>query len=194
METLRIVALAVLAAVVYGIVHDLVTAHVCVEYFSVFHAPVIGRNAPPVAYALVWGVIATWWVGLPLGVMLAYVARAGRYNKLRARVLVRPVLRLLVVMFALAMGAGLVGYVLVGSGGFPLPDFVADDLDPALHARFAFDLFAHNASYGVGVLGGLVLCAWLLKARLDGRWREDPPAEPPRAADGSPVTAPGGSG
>ena len=40
MEPLKIIAFSVLAACVYGIAHDLVTTHVCIEYFTVAHPPV----------------------------------------------------------------------------------------------------------------------------------------------------------
>ena len=40
MQSLKIVLTCILAAVLYGIFHDLFTAHICVEYFSVFHPPV----------------------------------------------------------------------------------------------------------------------------------------------------------
>ncbi len=170
-EFIKIVALAVLAAVAYGIAHDMVTAHVCVEYFSVAHPPVIGPS-PPFVYALVWGVIATWWVGLPLGVMLAFVACVGRYNKLRTVVLLKPLRWFLGVQLVLSMSAGMVGYILASQGSFTLRKTMAAKIDAARHARFAFDLFAHNAAYAIGGLGGLVLIAWVLKARLDGKWSD----------------------
>ncbi|MGC9367543.1 MAG: hypothetical protein ACP5FK_10960 [bacterium] len=59
MEFFKIVVFMVVIAVGFGIIHDLVTAHVCVEYFSIAHPPVISGGLP-IFYALVWGVIATW--------------------------------------------------------------------------------------------------------------------------------------
>lgn len=61
------VALSVLAAVVYGILHDQITARICVEYFTIGHARLIDSDSPTVL-GLFWGVVATWWVGLPLSV------------------------------------------------------------------------------------------------------------------------------
>ena len=69
MAFLRIVLQCVALAIVYGIVHDVVTAHVCVEYFTIGHPTVIGCTSP-VMLALTWGVLATWWVGLGLGLLL----------------------------------------------------------------------------------------------------------------------------
>jgi hypothetical protein len=58
METLKIVGFAALAAIVYGIGHDQVTAHLCVEYFTIGHPPIF-PTASPFLLALGWGVIAT---------------------------------------------------------------------------------------------------------------------------------------
>ena len=81
MHSLRIIGLSLLAAIVYEIAHDQVTARVCVEYFTIGHPPLIPSESPTLL-ALAWGVVATWWVGLPLGIMLAVAARAGRRPKL----------------------------------------------------------------------------------------------------------------
>jgi len=61
MQFTRIVLTCVVASVLYGILHDQVTAHICVEYFSVFHSPVFPTESPTLL-ALGWGVIATWWM------------------------------------------------------------------------------------------------------------------------------------
>ena len=51
-EGARILALCLGAAILYGVLHDLVTAHVCVEYFSIGHPEVIA-SADPLRLALV---------------------------------------------------------------------------------------------------------------------------------------------
>jgi hypothetical protein len=75
-ENLKIILLCVAAAIAYGVAHDQITARVCLEYFTVFHPPVFATQSPT-ALAFGWGVIATWWVGLFLGLLLALAARAG---------------------------------------------------------------------------------------------------------------------
>ena len=40
METIKIILMEVAAAIVYGILHDQITARVCVEYFTIGHAPI----------------------------------------------------------------------------------------------------------------------------------------------------------
>jgi hypothetical protein len=63
-------------AIVYGIAHDLVTAHVAIAYFTVYH-PRLVSSTSPVVMALLWGVLATWWVGIPAGVVIGLCNVAG---------------------------------------------------------------------------------------------------------------------
>jgi hypothetical protein len=83
MQSLAIIGLSIAAAIVYGILHDQVTARVCVEYFTIGHPPVF-PTADPTLLGLGWGALATWWVGLLLGVLLAVVSRGGSRPKRNA--------------------------------------------------------------------------------------------------------------
>jgi hypothetical protein len=76
MRWIAITLLSVAMCVVYGIVHDQVTARICVECFTVFHPPVFQTNDPTLL-AFGWGTIATWWVGVLLGIPLATATRLG---------------------------------------------------------------------------------------------------------------------
>src|SRR5215813_13827075 len=109
MEFSRIVGLAILAGIVYGIAHDQVTARICVEYFTVFHPPVFSTQSPTLL-AFGWGIIATWWVGAFLGVFLAISCRVGSSPKIDAVQLIRPIAYLLLAMASCALIAGIVGY------------------------------------------------------------------------------------
>jgi hypothetical protein len=124
-------------------------------------------------YAIVWGVVATWWVGLPLGIILAYIARVGKYNKLKFKVLVRPLIIFLGITFGIAMLAGLIGYLLSVNGHIFVSQRLREKIEVLRYHRFAFDAFAHSASYLIAFLGGLTLIALVLKRRLDGRWGND---------------------
>ena len=164
MEFFKIVGLGLAAAVGYGIVHDQITARVCVEYFTVGHPPLI-ESTSPTLLALAWGVVATWWVGLPLGVALAVSARAGIRPKTSAADLVPRVLKLLGVMALSALAAGITAYVLAERGSLTLVGGWGDTLRFGLHSRFLADLWAHNASYLSGIVGGLVLVALTYRRR-----------------------------
>lgn len=153
---LKIIALCIAAACAYGILQDQVTARVCVEYFSVWHPPIFGTESPTLL-GLGWGVLATWWVGAVLGAGLALCARAGRARKLAAADLLRPVAVLMAVVAVLALLAGVAGYLLARSGAIGLYGPLAARIPAGRHNAFLADLWAHNAAYLGGFLGGVVL-------------------------------------
>ena len=154
-EAAKIIAFCVAAAVIYGILHDMVTANVCVEYFTIAHPPVFPTENP-FLLAFGWGVIATWWVGLPLGILLAAASQIGP-NPIAFLDLRRRIVFVMLISAAAALVCGLVGLTLGLLGRFPLTLGWNSVIPPAGQARFAFDAWAHLASYGFGALGGLAL-------------------------------------
>jgi hypothetical protein len=166
LETVKIVGFATLAAVIYGILHDQVTAHVCVEYFTIAHLPVFPTESP-FLLALGWGIIATWWVGLPLGILLAAAARIGRNAKLGLTHLRRPIVLLMAFSGCAALLSGVVGASLVAMQVMDLPGYWGAVIPDHKWSAFAFALWAHSASYLMGALGGLFLIASTIKRRLD---------------------------
>jgi hypothetical protein len=168
MQGLRIIGLAVLAAIGYGIVHDQITARICVEYFTIGHPPLFPTTSPTLL-ALGWGIVATWWVGLPLGVLLAAVARLGGWRKVSAVELRRPIVVLLLTMGGAAGIAGAIGGMLALSGKIWLSPALAEILPWDRQVPFLVDLWMHSASYAVGIVGGLALAAWTLRRRLVAR-------------------------
>lgn len=161
MEWLKIIGVSVLAAVAYGIVHDQITARVCVEYFSVFHPPILGGTDSPTLLAFGWGLIATWWVGVWLGVPLATAARAGVWPRLSVRDLLPLILSILVVMAGCAVLAGIAGFV-----WGKVPRYMGELLPAEKHQRFAAVWWAHNASYSSGFAGGVVLWVEAIRKRM----------------------------
>lgn len=164
LPSLRIVTLCVCAAICYGVAHDQITARVCLEYFTVGHPRLIDSDSPTVL-GLFWGTVATWWVGLPLGLVLALAARAGTSPRLAATDLLRPLGVLLASMSLAAALMGLTGYALARSGVIRLGTEWAARIAVPQQDAFLADLWAHSASYAGGVLGGLVLSVHTLVRR-----------------------------
>ena len=165
-----IILMTVGAACGYGILHDLITTRVCLKYFTVFHPPIFGGTQDPTILALSWGIIATWWVGLPLGCLLALSARHGSWPKLDPRNLIPGLLCALAFMAANALIFGIIGYRYALT---LLPDLAYSD------PRFNADLFAHNASYFSGAAAGIILCAaTILRRRRAYRSRTIPSVAP----------------
>jgi hypothetical protein len=164
MESLKIILLCILAAVVYGILHDQVTARVCVEYFTIGHPPVFHTDSPTLL-AFGWGVIATWWVGALLAFPMILVCRVGGWPKFNAAHLIRPLACLLIVTACVSLQAGIAGYFTAKVGVIRLEEFLPWGVPPAKHVAFLADAAAHLAAYGVGFFGGLALCVWVFFRR-----------------------------
>lgn len=164
MSSVGILFTAIAAAVIYGVLHDMITAHLCLEYFTVGRPRLFSSNVPAL-HALGWGVIATWWVGAILGLPLVLSARLGRSTPFTPRDLVRPLVVLLLVMGACAFLAGATMWV-AQEAGFAHPSgwvnvYVRSEKGRMFMAVGA----AHNASYAVGAIGGIVLIMWVWKER-----------------------------
>jgi hypothetical protein len=164
MESLKIILLCIVAAMVYGILHDQVTARVCVEYFTIGHPPVFHTESPTLL-AFGWGVIATWWMGLILSIPAVLASRIRSWPKFKAADLVRPIACLLLAMAISSLLAGIAGYFIAKAGGVRLLGALASRVPAEKHVAFLADLWAHSAAYGVGFFGGLVLCAWVVFRR-----------------------------
>jgi hypothetical protein len=175
-ETLKIVALGVFAAVAYGIVHDSVTTRVCVEYFTVGHPPILGGTRSPWLLSLGWGVIATWWVGFGLGLLMAFACRSGSRPRLPAADLLRPLARLLVIMAVVSFVAGVAGYLSARAGWVWLHGFLAETIPRERHPLFIADLWAHLAAYASAFVGGvtLVIRASLRRTAMAAEARRPP--------------------
>ena len=166
LQALAIVMLSILAAVGYGVVHDQVTARICIEYFTIGHPPIFTQPVTsPTVIGVAWGVIATWWVGLGLGIPLAVAARAGKRPPRSVGSLVKPIALLLLVMGLLAALAGGVGYVAASRGWVFLLEPLASRVPADKHVAFLTDLWAHNASYLFGAIGGLVIIVRTWRSR-----------------------------
>lgn len=168
MAALKIVAMSVLAAVVYGIAHDQITARICVEYFTVGHVRLIESESPTVL-GFFWGTVATWWVGLPLGAGLALFARIGRRPKLGAGDLLRPLGRLLAIMYGMAILSGLIGYFAAKTGVVRVLEPFASRIEPRQHIPFIICAWAHVASYLAGFIGAISL--WVITWKKRGNLR-----------------------
>jgi len=163
MEALKIAATCVIAAVLYGIVHDQFTARICIEYFTIFHPPVFHTQSPTLL-GIGWGILATWWVGAFFAVPMILAARAGSRPTLRASQLLSPIASLLAVMAASAVLFGMIGYVLARNGVLATK-WLTFTASPTLRYRFMADWWAHSASYGTAFVGGVVLCAMTYRRR-----------------------------
>ena len=157
--------IGVLSAGCYGILHDQITFTIGPEYFRNFkfnqfaYADFGFRDR---IFAGVIGFLATWWVGLIVGWILAR-----RCLPCQPRhVAKRQIFLGFAVVFCTGFLAGLIGYA-YGTWRGPNADY--SDWQPALSAYYVTDVYSfmrvayiHNASY-IGGAVGLILSYFVIR-------------------------------
>ncbi|OJW70825.1 MAG: hypothetical protein BGO68_02335 [Candidatus Amoebophilus sp. 36-38] len=150
-EIAKIMSMTTINAVAYGIVHDLITTQINFDYFASdrthhgpytkAHFPFIYRTNNKILYALLWGTIATWWVGLPLGIICGIAARCNS-KKLTWHNLMKPMSLFSVGMLTTSIIVGLLNYV---------------------NYKDSFEMVAvmHQTSYITGIVGGILMAYYL---------------------------------
>ena len=106
---LVLIAIAILAAGVYGIVHDQISYTVSPEYFTKFKFEqfrLVDSPLPDRVKAGIVGFLASWWMGIPIGILVGSMGLMHRGHQRMLQVSLQSFV--LVVGFTLVVGlAGL---------------------------------------------------------------------------------------
>lgn len=164
MKKTKVILLCVLAAITYGVIHDEITAHLCVEYFTVGHPPLFHTESPTVL-GFCWGIAATIGIGGVLGAILAEVSQSTGQPPVPIPRLFHCLLILLATMALAACVAGLLGYELSSRSIISIPITLAYRISPGRHDQFMAVWFAHGASCLVGLTGSAILVLRLWRER-----------------------------
>lgn len=173
-ESLKIIGLTTAGSIAYGITHDLITTQISFDYFAadVTHHgpttreyfPAVYRSNSRIAYAFLWGTIATWWVGAGTGILLAGAAQLGSKKPTYWRELIEPVGYTLAANLAVSLSFGLATYLTTSDGRrsyYKTSESVfSNQSEPASTDQRTFETVAvmHESSYLAGaVLGGYLI-------------------------------------
>ncbi len=160
----QVILLTMVAAIAYGVLHDEVTAHLCIEYFTAGH-PRIFNTQSPALLGFCWGVVATFPLGAVIGAIFADVSQAGGAAPHPIGALARSLLLLLSFMALCALLAGILGFELARHSILSLPASFDSLVAPSRRARFMAVWFAHAASYLAGFAGSAWLAARIWRRR-----------------------------
>ena len=157
---------AMLAAGLFGIVHDQISYTVAPEYFTRFKFIQFGLLDVPLperARAGIVGFLASWWMGIPLGVLCGAAGFMQRTPALMARSLVWSLPGIAVFTLAVALAGLAYGGLQTSPADYPRLDMQSAGwyVPPGvMHLRrFLCAGYMHNAAYLGGVLA--IPAAWL---------------------------------
>jgi hypothetical protein len=169
-----LVVLAVLVAGLYGVVHNQISYTVSPEYFTKFKFRQFGLVDTPLpgrVRAAMVGFLASWWMGIPIGLLVSAAGFTHRGHRRMFRVSLWSLA--IVVAFTLLFGlCGLLyGYFKTASiNPADYRDwFIPDDVVNL--RRFLCAGYMHNSSYLGGVLG--IVVGWIFHVAVRFRTKAD---------------------
>ncbi|MBX7225671.1 MAG: hypothetical protein K1X55_06555 [Chitinophagales bacterium] len=164
-----IIALAPLIGGLYGVMHDQLTYTISPEYYTKFKFIQFGfidsgneaiLPNPRLSVAGV-GFLATWWMGLPIGLILGLVGLVHKDNKQMFKITMKAIIVTIIVAFV----TGLIGlaygkFYLADTGvNWWLPDNLYDK------KKFIAVGSMHNFSYLGGLIGLIAGSIYSLKQK-----------------------------
>jgi hypothetical protein len=158
--------IAILLSGLYGIIHDQVTYTISPEYFTRFKYQQFGfdparfgGHRPTVALI---GFLASWWMGIFIGILLGLTGLIFRHHKIMRRAIMNGIKVTLVTTILFAVIGFLWGnYYLVKNGaGWQLPDGLVDK------NHFIVVGSIHNFSYLGGIAGMLLAIIYMVRRRF----------------------------
>jgi hypothetical protein len=162
---LFIIAITIVIAALFGIIHDHITYLISPEYFTKFKFQQFGFylsqdpfvNTIPLAVTLV-GIIATWWMGLPIGIALAWGSRnADR----KMKVYLSSVLLIFLLIIVLESFAFLVTKVISFRPSQWLINLGVIDYDSFITVGAM-----HTTAYAAGLIG-TIIAVWRLRRKVN---------------------------
>ena len=160
-DAARLVGYCTAGSVLFGWAHDAETANVWVEYFTVHHAKLVESQSPWVM-AFLWGIIATFWVGMIGGAVISIFSFVGSLPKPPVELLQAWIRKGLITIFALAM------FVLAGCYGI-FHVILANEkiVDKEVKIRAMSVALTHQFSYTGAALTVIIIGAKAMR----WRWR-----------------------
>ncbi|MDI1255552.1 MAG: hypothetical protein PSV16_05580 [Flavobacterium sp.] len=149
------ILISILVAAIYGAIHDQITYSIAPEYFTVFKFDQFGFmdwgfNNPRLTVALI-GILATWWMGLLIGVFQALVGLTHKDYKQ----MFRYVMHSIFITLGVTALFGLIGFI---AGKIDTTDYTTCCGQYIIKDGKSFMIVGsiHNYGYLGGEIGALV--------------------------------------
>jgi hypothetical protein len=173
LEMVKLALLGLAATLVFNCGQQLTLAYLCPPYFyeglyDYFH------TTNPLILGLGWGIIGSWWFGLPLSLVFMLVATVGAWPRLSARRVLPLAAFLVLGLWLASLAIGMTGYFVARAHTDGTDVFLARwlplDWEFALNDaqtwwRFSAAGWADTAAYYNGAAGALLLCGVALVLR-----------------------------
>lgn len=164
-----LVLVAIMISGIYGMVHDQISYTVSPEYFTKFKFKQFGfdqMNLPDRARASMVGFLASWWMGIPIGLLVGGCGfiHSGHWRMFKVSLLAFGIV--LAITFLFGLCGLLYGFLqtrninLADYQGWYVPESVTD------LRRFLCAGYMHNASYLGGTISIFIACIFQVVIKI----------------------------
>ncbi len=109
LQDILLLVLGMATVFVFNIVQQVVLAYYCTIFFTQYLYDWF-HTSNPLILGLGWGIVGSWWVGLPFSIVFVLAARAGSWPQRNARQIV-PIAAVLVgVLWLTSLISGIIGH------------------------------------------------------------------------------------
>jgi LytS/YehU family sensor histidine kinase len=150
---LSVLTSAIFFASIFGILHDQISYSISTEYYTEFKFNQFGletfSNTPRLG-AIVAGFLATWWVGIPIGIAFGLISTIGKLLSKLTIHITKIYLHIAVITLFLGLLGFLYGLLILDHDYYKIfwvPDSVTNV------KRFVSVGMMHNLSYIGGLIG-----------------------------------------
>lgn len=158
-----IIIIAIVIASIFGIIHDQITYTISPEYYTKFKFSQFGLNSVPIKgneryLVSITGIIATWWVGLILGITFSISSLLLKTWKIMLRISFSAMIMTIIITAIAALVGYLYGkFILINS------DSLMNIYDVQDFNNFIAVDSIHTASYIGGFVGMFLGIIYIVK-------------------------------
>ena len=167
------IMLSIVVSGLYGAVHNQISYTVAPEYFTKFkfnQFDLVDTRLPDRVRASMVGFFASWWMGIPIGVLLGAAGFMHRGWRRMLRFLLWSMLLVIAFTFLFGLAGLLYGYIRTAHIEIAEYRYWYIPEDVSNMRRFLCVDYMHNASYLGGVLA--ILAAWTFHIIVRVRTKE----------------------
>jgi hypothetical protein len=162
-----LIGIAIVIAGIYGIIHDQLTCTISPEYYTKFKFQQF-RISPDLPFRLGVAVVgwnATWWMGIPIGIILGAVGLTHKAPKQMLWITIKAFLITMAVAFLTGLVGLLYGEMVLANKPVSYFDewFIPENLND--FRNFISVGSMHNFSYIGGLLGALAGVVYSLRRK-----------------------------
>lgn len=169
-QNVLLILICICVASLYGIVHDQLTYSISPEYYTKFKFYQFGIVNDPNSFianprqlAILVGIMATWWIGMIIGLVIGLICLAVAPSQIIIKTALKAILLIILITFLTGLLGLAYGYIVMKD--LPKENFENWYLPKNIGNLSSFIMVGsmHNFSYAGGLIGLIAAIVYIVK-------------------------------